>query len=335
MIGSLPPPRISVALCTHNGEAFIEQQLLSILSQDPAPWEVVVSDDASKDGTVAIVERAVADWNSSLPTPIELVMLRNATPLGVTANFEQAIAACGGDLIALSDQDDVWHPGRLARVLDILAERPTVRVVASDATLVDREGVRLGYSLFEALEVTERDLALVNGQQPFATLMRRNIITGATMVFRRDVLDVAMPFPSSWVHDEWIATMGAALGDVVLVEDQLIDYRQHGGNQIGALRLSLPDKVRRLFEPRADRNARLLVRAEALAERTAFHTELLSPRVRETAAAKLAHERARSALPTMRVRRLIPVLAAGVAGRYGTFGRGAMDMVRDICQPSG
>lgn len=294
-----------------------------------------MSDDASGDGTIAIVERVVAEWNSSQVTPIDLVVLRNATPLGVTSNFEQAIAACGGDLIALSDQDDVWHPGRLARILDVWAERPTVRVVATDATLVDREGVGLGYSLFEALEVTKRDLALVNGREPFAALMRRNIMTGATMVFSREVLDVAVPFPSSWVHDEWIATMGAALGDVVLLDDQLIDYRQHGGNQIGALRLTFTDKVRKLFEPRADRNARLLAQAEALAERTALHTELLSSRVRQTAEGKLAHERARSALPTMRVHRLIPVLAAGVAGRYGTFGRGAMDMVRDICQPSG
>ncbi|MCU1420501.1 MAG: glycosyltransferase family 2 protein, partial [Microbacteriaceae bacterium] len=86
---------ISIALCTFNGERYLPQQLASILAQSPLPQELVVSDDASSDGSVDIVIRALEG------SPVSLVLLRNATPLGVSANFEQAIRATSGDLVAL------------------------------------------------------------------------------------------------------------------------------------------------------------------------------------------------------------------------------------------
>lgn len=334
MDGASARARVSVALCTHNGALFIEQQLRSILAQDPAPWEVILSDDASTDDTIAIAERVSRDVESASGAAVELVILSNAAPLGVTANFEQAITMSRGEVIALSDQDDVWHEGRLAKLVAVLAARPAALVVASDATLTDSTDASLGVSLFETLEVTERDLQLLNGSDPFSVLMHRNILTGATMVLRRELLEIARPFPRSWVHDEWIAVMAAAMGEVAVVGDELIDYRQHGSNQIGARRATLRDKIMRLTEPRSDRNARLLARAEALVDRTETHADMVRAGVWHTAKGKLEHERARSTLPASRFLRVLPVLAAGVAGRYRKFGRGLMDMARDIFQPS-
>lgn len=92
----------------------------------------------------------------------------------------------------------------------------------------------------------------------FAMLLRRNLFTGATIMIRRAVVDAAMPIPDSWIHDEWLACVASAMGDVDILADSLVDYRQHGGNQIGALKFSALGKARRVIEPRSARNARLL-----------------------------------------------------------------------------
>lgn len=317
---------VSVALCTHNGARFIEQQLRSILEQEPAPADLVLSDDASTDDTVAIAQRVAAEYPET-----RLRVLRNDPALGVTANFELAISATSGDLIALSDQDDVWHPGRLATVVTLFAANPDLTVVASDARLVDAEGQALGGSLLAAIEVGQAERDALNGDAAFATLLRRNLLTGATMVLRRSVLDRALPFPPSWVHDEWIAAIASTGGGIRLLDDQLIDYRQHGANQIGAERLSLLAKLRRLAEPRRDRNARLLRRAAALVDR--LDTLGLAAELREAARGKLAHELRRSDLPAGRLRRVLPVLSGLRAGSYAAYGRGALDAVRDLVQP--
>src|SRR4051812_21689758 len=122
--------RVSVALCTHNGAAFIAEQLESIAGQRPAPAEIVLSDDASADDTVAIARAVMAEHPG-----IDFRVLENRPALGVTGNFERAVAACTGDLVALSDQDDLWHDGRLALVSAIFASRPELLLLHSDARL--------------------------------------------------------------------------------------------------------------------------------------------------------------------------------------------------------
>jgi glycosyltransferase involved in cell wall biosynthesis len=107
-------PSISVALCTHNGERFITEQVRSILAQSYPPAELVLSDDASSDRTVAVATAIVEEHNRD-HGDVRLVVMENRPALGVAANFAQAIAACTGDLVALSDQDDRWAPERLER----------------------------------------------------------------------------------------------------------------------------------------------------------------------------------------------------------------------------
>ncbi|MBC7760514.1 MAG: glycosyltransferase, partial [Candidatus Saccharibacteria bacterium] len=117
---------VSVALCTRNGAQFIEAQLRSILNQSVQPHEVILSDDASTDDTVAIA-RAVMNDDSG---PI-LTVIPNPIALGITANFEQAILACSGEFIALCDQDDVWHPHRLSRALQQFEAQPSLDLLFS------------------------------------------------------------------------------------------------------------------------------------------------------------------------------------------------------------
>ena len=106
---------VSVALCTYNGTRYLKDQIDSIASQTRVPHELVVCDDCSSDDTVKILEA----FASRAPFPVRLSV--NPTNLGSTKNFAQAIALCRGDIIALCDQDDVWHPAKLERLASVFA----------------------------------------------------------------------------------------------------------------------------------------------------------------------------------------------------------------------
>jgi hypothetical protein len=316
---------ISVALCTRDGAAFIAAQLRSILAQTVRPREIVLSDDASGDDTVAIAEALIAAEGQG----VDLRVLRNDAPRGVTANFEQAILACRGEYVALSDQDDVWNPDRLATALAVFEARPAIQLVHSDAELIDEQGDRLGVTLFQALEIGQPEVAAIHDGLGLPLLMRRNIVTGATVMVRRELAEAAAPFPAAWLHDEWLAIVAASRGGLDVVAAPLIRYRQHEANQVGAAKLSVAGKFRRMVEPGTGRSARLLARASELAARA---PELM-PELAAAAAAKLTHEQLRSSLPTFRPARLAPVLRELASGRYRRFGRGPADAVRDLLQP--
>lgn len=323
---------VSVALCTYNGERFIGEQVRSILDQTVPAFELVVSDDASSDRTLAIVAEVFAEARAAGVVVPELRVFRNEMPLGVVRNFEQAIRECRGDLIALSDQDDRWVPEKLERFVHAFAEHPDLLLINSDARLVGESGEPLGYSLFEALVLSQAERTRVRSGAGFAALLGRNIVTGATTVFRRALLEVALPFPGSWVHDEWLAVLASAFGDFDFLDEQLIDYRQHGANVIGAGRVTFAEKLARLREPRNERNRRLLERADALRDRLA--TAGADEGFVAAATAKVEHERVRSGLPAVRIARLGGVVREFGRGGYSRYGRGAQDALRDLVQPA-
>lgn len=325
---------VSVALGTHNGAAFLEAQVRSILAQSRPVDEIVISDDASSDGTLDLVERLLREESAerSTPSPPSVLILRNASALGVTANFEQALRSTTGDLVALADQDDVWHTDRVARAVSMFAAEPTLDLVASDARLVDWVGRDSGTTLFETLGVTDGLRRRLRSGDAFDELLRRNVITGATMMVTRDLIDRASPFPMTWVHDEWLAIVASVGGGIGLVDFPLIDYRQHGGNQIGVRRLSIGGRFGRLRESRAERNARLLARTTDLAARLP-RIAVDEVKVRGALALKLSHEQVRSALPEPRHRRLRPIWRQWRTGAYRRYGLGLQDVLRDLVQP--
>lgn len=320
---------VSVALCTHQGAQFVEEQVASILSGSMLPDELVLSDDASTDGTVELVEALVAGAST-----LSFRIIRNETPLGVVKNFEQAVLASRGDLVLLSDQDDRWHPDRAVRTVAEFSTKPSLLLMYSDADLVDATGDPLGVSLFEALEVSPAEMRGVSGGNAFDVLIRRNLALGASMAFRRSLVNPAIPFPPSWVHDEWLAIIAASFGPdaVAVVTDSLIDYRQHGNNQIGARKRSVAAKLARLREGRTERNERLLSASLALRDR--LGTFEVDPHVLATAEDKVAHERIRLGYPASRWRRMIPIIREWRRGRYAVSGHGWAAILADLLQPA-
>ena len=123
--------KISVAMCTYNGARFVGEQLESIAAQTRPPDELVVCDDCSEDTTSQIVR----DFATATPFPVQLVV--NESIHGSTRNFEKAISLCSGDVIALSDQDDVWRNHKLATIERCFSEDARIGLVFSDAEVVD------------------------------------------------------------------------------------------------------------------------------------------------------------------------------------------------------
>jgi glycosyltransferase involved in cell wall biosynthesis len=320
---------VSVALCTYNGARFVERQLRSIFAQDLPPAEVIVSDDGSTDDTIARVRAVFAEHRDSA---VALRLIEGDRPLGVTRNFERAVSACTGDLIALSDQDDVWHHDRLSAVVPLFEADPTLLVSHGDARLVDERGEPLGVGLLEALTVGVQEHADIRAGRAFSVYVRRNLATGATMLFRRSLLDVALPFPGEWVHDEWLAIIASASGTITLIDDALIDYRQHGENQIGVKKPTLGYRIRRMLAPRGDRYTALSARAEVLSARLA--TLVVAPELLQLARDKARFERLRAGYPAARPRRLLPVFREYRAGSYARLSsQGNVDVLRDLLQP--
>ena len=326
-------PLLSVALCTYNGARFIEAQIRSICAQTLTPDEIVLSDDASRDDCVALARSAhaacVAQSTPGDARP-HLRVLQNDVALGVTRNFEQAASACEGEFIALCDQDDIWDPEKLERLVAALQGGRQPSLVHTDARLVDSQGHPLGQTLFGSLAVSRAEFDQIHGGQAFDVLLRRNLVTGATTIFRRSLLEQALPFPPEWLHDEWLGVVAAVRGGVDVLPWCSIDYRQHGTNQVGAQRMGLMEKVHKALAPRGDDALRRSSKARILVERLQAMGDPVPDALLEKARKKLSHQQHRAALPRSRVARLLPIALELASGRYARYDYGVQGALRDL-----
>ncbi len=306
--------RISVAMCTYNGAAaYLRQQLDSMEQQTRLPDELVVCDDRSTDSTVHILE----EFAARAPFPVRIT--RNTNNLGSTKNFEQAIQLCSGDLIALSDQDDIWYPQRLARSEAELAKHPEVGLVFSDADLIDEQGQKLGTTIWRGFSFTEssrRELAAGD----YTLALRTRFVTGATAMFRTYLREKCLPVGEKWIHDEWLAASIPLFADLRAIEEPLICYRKHVSQAVGpsepmTQRKRASDAFGMFFNSEIAREKhwnwfdRMLASGQSLCRR--FDGMPLSP----MGAARFAEYQAyvrhlafRMQLPASRVARFAPVL---------------------------
>lgn len=323
-------PDIAVAMCTYNGAEYIVEQLETMAAQTLLPAQIVVSDDGSTDGTIALLKQA---WERlQVHTPelahIELIVLVNAAPLGVTKNFEQAISSTTKKWIVLADQDDIWFPRRLELEAHELSSG--AGFVFGDAELINDTGDTIGHTLFEALALKDSERSGIVSD-PVSVLIKRNIVTGATAAFARDVFTAATPFPEGWVHDEWLAMVAALTNTTFSVTEPLIGYRQHEANQIGVKKNTVQTRMAKLRAEGVERNTRLLKRITSLSERAPELTH--SSRDRALIASARAFQQARSNFPRNRSVRWVSVFGQVMTGRYFRVSNGARDILRDLVQP--
>lgn len=310
--GYEPRVRLSVVLCTYNGERYLRQQLDSICGQTRRPDELVIRDDASTDASVEILK----SYRTDIPVRITV----NERNLGSTLNFERAIADAEGDLIALSDQDDIWKHEKLD--IEEYALESGADLVFADADLIDEDGIPSGRSLWQALRFTPREQREFT-QDSLALLMRKNVVTGATIMFRASLRDLILPMPATWVHDRWIAMVTAFAARIKMAPRVLVNYRIHSGQQVG---LRLPtrsdtryDRVPEIYEEQLFIWKPLLDRVRAVARPRDLR--LLEERIR--------HLTTRAKLPVSRTARLGPVLGELLAGRYHRHATGFRSALKD------
>lgn len=221
--------KLSIALCTYNGEKHLPEQLESISRQTCLPDELVVCDDCSTDATLAILESFAK--SAHFTTRI----FNNGENLGPSRNFAKAISLCQGEWIFLCDQDDRWLPDKIrisSKKLKQMEEtfgQNVPLMVHTDAIVADEELQEI-YSPLWALQHSFPE----KGHQ-LAKLLNQNLVTGCTAVLNRALCDKALPISEQAVmHDWWLALVAASFGQIGIIPESTIIYRQHGQNDTGA-----------------------------------------------------------------------------------------------------
>ena len=204
--------KIAIAMATYNGGKYLREQLDSFLAQTRLPDELVITDDCSTDDTLAIVEAFAAS------SPFEVRWERNEENLGYTGNFNKALMKATGDLVFLSDQDDVWFPEKLERLERYALDDPEALVVMNDAALTDGELNDTGLTKL--------------GQIASADMRDSSFVMGCCAAVRRELLDLCLPIPAGYKgHDGWIVKMAEGVGRKRLFRDVLQWYRRHEENE--------------------------------------------------------------------------------------------------------
>ena len=206
--------RVSVVMAVYNGEKYLAEQISSILPQMEAADELLISVDPCGDRSKEIaLGFAARDAR---------VRVMDGPGKGVIRNFEFALKHAAGRFVFLSDQDDVWLEGKMAAMLDELA----------------REGV---LAVVHNASVTDETLQNVLGrffERGFHPGIVRNIIRnryiGCCMAIKRELLDIALPFPDDIpMHDQWLGLLAARHGKVAYIDRPLMLYRRHAGTVTG------------------------------------------------------------------------------------------------------
>src|SRR5574337_1028555 len=321
-------PRLSIVMCTYNGAAYLQPQLDSLLAQTRLPDEIVIGDDGSTDATMDILRRFDARARQA---GIQVVLRQNPQNLGYVENFTAGLHQARGAVLFLCDQDDVWRADKLARMAANFENDPSLLLLHSEARLVDTRGDPLGCSMFDALQLTAQEKQAIHAGCAFEVVLRRSFVTGATAAVRRELVPLALPVAAEWIHDEWLAAVAAAAGRLDVIEDELIDYRQHDANQIGARKRTLAMKWRELLLPRGSLlagEARRLRRLEQFLRQAPIAGAVDRARQVEH---KRAHFERRVAIGRRAPWRRVPaILREARLGCYRRYGTGARSMLRDL-----
>jgi glycosyltransferase involved in cell wall biosynthesis len=315
--------RISVCLCTLDGERHLQELLDSIARQSLLPDELLVGDDGSSDRTLAIVR------NFAEEAPFAVRVARRAQRLGPAGNLEALLRGASGDLLFPADQDDIWHRDKIAAVSTALSRCPTQMAAVHDSILVDDGGSEIGTTLFELTGLdaeVRRRLASGSG---LADLARQNVVASHALALRRPALDLVLPFPECRHGDWWVALLCATVGGILVLDEPLVCYRQHEGNIVGTRRTILERSYGDASAVFADRAHMLEAVLERLDERAQGSVTVTD---RATIHSQIAHLRTRSRLPSARWRRVAPVAREVLRGGYSRFAHGLRTAAADLAR---
>lgn len=319
--------RLSVAMCTYNGARYLQSQLDSIASQSLFPDELVVCDDGSSDDTLILLRQ----FAKQSPFPVRLHV--NQSNLGSTKNFEQAIRLCTGDVIALSDQDDIWKPKKLEILLAALEMHPQAWYAFSDADIVDEMGLPLRRRLWESVGFNAHAVKQFVGDEQLTILLKWNVVSGAGMAIRASFKEYFLPVPADWIHDYWIALLGSTFGYGIHIPDHLFSYRRHAAQQVGTGRNTILQECKVSLAVATDDFASKLERFCEFQDRVTSARGLAAcpsvnlDRIRQ----KNFHLNRRLAIRAgYGFPKVLSVLSEALTGRYMKFSHSWHSIIRDL-----
>ena len=234
--------KISVALCTYNGEKYIKEQIDSILNQTKKVDEIIVCDDRSSDKTIEILN----EYAAANPNLFKIYI--NEQNLRSVKNFEKAITLCTGDIIFLSDQDDFWVNEKVEEYVDYFNLNPNITVLASNGYCInDDSQIEEKYAIWD-VPVFLKEIGASYNYYDIINYVS-NLATGASMAFRKEIVSDAVPFPiiKDFHHDEWIAIIATHKEEFALLDKKYFYYRTHHTQQVGGVFYDKTEKVKRKF----------------------------------------------------------------------------------------
>ena len=200
--------KVSIAMATYNGASYLVDQLYSIAQQTRLPDELIICDDFSSDDTVAILER----FRDEVPFLVHIY--KGLQNVGYVRTFEKALSLCTGDIVFLSDQDDVWFENKISEMLRIFNEHQNIYVLVADMVITDQN--------LRPSPYTQLRNHLSIG------LPKRDFGPGCATALRREFLDIVLPIPVELSgHDGWIHKLASAMNVKLIYPQALQYYRRH------------------------------------------------------------------------------------------------------------
>lgn len=236
--------KLSVALCTYNGEKYIQEQLDSILNQTKKIDEIIICDDISTDNTESIIK----EYQNQHPY---ITFIKNPSQLGVVKNFEKAIENCSGDIIFLSDQDDRWIETKVEKIVTAFENNPQTLCFATNGFIMD-ENSEIDYEKLTAWDIPK--ILKQNGEKinHFELIScYNNYVTGASMAFKKELIPNIKNIPflkKVLFHDEWIALKASVINKFDFIDEKLFVYRVHSSQQVGGVSYENSQKKHSYFK---------------------------------------------------------------------------------------
>jgi glycosyltransferase involved in cell wall biosynthesis len=223
--------RIAVIMPTCNGSKYLGETLRSIQGQTRLPDELVVSDDASADVTLQILESFAAN----APFPVRVL---SHIPSGITDNYLNALAHVSVDICVVADQDDVWVANRLEAVEEFFTANPLASLMCADSVIVDHQLQPTGRTLRGDIAASRALASKINQGDDLAQYLQGGLpLLAHTLSFRCSLIPALLAKPRDighWWFEEWVACVALCAGRLGLVPDALTLYRQHPGQTAGA-----------------------------------------------------------------------------------------------------
>ncbi|MCP3175630.1 glycosyltransferase family 2 protein [Desulfuromonas sp. KJ2020] len=221
---------VDILLATYNGEAWLEEQIASLMAQDFQDWRLLVRDDGSKDGTLAFLRAQQTRLGDRL-----IIYEDEGTNLGAAGNFARLMERSTAPYLMLCDQDDVWLPEKIS--LTFARMKESEKAYGAETPLMVHTDFGIVDDKLSPIADSGHRFQQINAERggTLGRLLVQNVATGCTIMLNKALRELALPLPANaLMHDHWLSLVAACFGKIVYLPVPTLLYRQHGGNAVGA-----------------------------------------------------------------------------------------------------